>query len=44
MYDKLIFEISKQGRKGYSLPKSAIKEYPFLDEEYLRQTEPELRK
>ncbi len=42
MYDKLIFEISKQGRKGYSLPKSAVKEYPFLDEEYLRQTEPEL--
>ncbi len=27
MYDKLIFELSKQGRVGYSLPKEEIKEY-----------------
>ena len=28
-YDKLIFEISTKDRKGYSLPKSAIKDYPM---------------
>lgn len=27
MYDKLIFEISKPGRIGYSLPKSEVKDY-----------------
>lgn len=42
MYDKLIFELSKPGRIGYSLPKSDIEEIPFLDEKYLRKTEPEL--
>jgi glycine dehydrogenase subunit 2 len=42
MYDKLIFELSKPGRKGYSFPKSEIKDYPFLGEEYLRAEEPEL--
>lgn len=28
-YDKLIFEISKEGRRGYSLPKSEFKNYKF---------------
>jgi len=28
-YDKLIFEISKAGRRGYSLPKSEFKNYKF---------------
>lgn len=25
-YDKLIFELSKEGRQGYSLPKNEFKE------------------
>ena len=25
-YDKLIFELSKEGRKGYSLPKNMFEE------------------
>lgn len=40
MYDKLIFEISKSGRIGFSLPKTEIKEKEFLDAKYLRKTEP----
>lgn len=31
-YDKLIFEISKEGRKGYSLPDFGIDEYPLPNE------------
>jgi len=38
-YDKLIFEISEDKRKGYSLPKSEFKDYD-LDEKYLRNTKP----
>jgi len=40
MYDKLIFEISKSGRIGYSFPKTTIEEKAFLDEKYLRKTSP----
>lgn len=37
MYDKLIFEISREGRKAYSLPQNS---YNFdLDSKYLRQEE-----
>ncbi len=31
-YDQLIFEKSQEGRKGYTLPKSEIKEYKLPDE------------
>jgi len=37
-YDKLIFEISEDKRKGYSLPKSEFIAYD-LDEKFLRNTE-----
>ncbi|HPJ23679.1 MAG TPA: aminomethyl-transferring glycine dehydrogenase subunit GcvPB [Bacillota bacterium] len=41
MYDKLIFEISQPGRKGYSLPKSLFTEYDIKDlGAFLRQEEP----
>lgn len=36
MYDKLIFEISKPGRIGYSLPKSEVKDYT-LEGKYSRK-------
>src|SRR5690606_14361104 len=38
MYDKLIFEISKPGRVGYSLPKSEVKDYS-LDSKFKRSSE-----
>ena len=37
MYDKLIYELSKQGRIAYSLPKTDVKEYN-LDKKYARST------
>jgi len=37
MYDKLIFELSRKGRIGYSLPKSEVKDYA-LDEKLTRNT------
>lgn len=40
-YNELIFERSQEGRKGYSLPKSEIKNYE-LDEKYLRKACPGL--
>lgn len=36
MYDKLIFEISKPGRVGYSLPKSEVKDY-IIDDKLKRK-------
>jgi glycine dehydrogenase subunit 2 len=30
-YGKLIFELSKEGRKGYSLPANELKEYKLGD-------------
>ena len=41
-YGKLIFELSKHGRVGYSLPQCEIKGYQLEDlgATYLRQTEP----
>lgn len=38
MYDKLIFEISKPGRIGYSLPKNDVKEYQ-IPETFIREKE-----
>src|SRR5690554_2467712 len=38
MYDKLIYEISKDGKVGYSLPKSDIKEYS-LDDKFARKAD-----
>jgi len=38
MYDKLIFEVSKEGRIGYSLPNAEIKSYN-LPKELLREDE-----
>ena len=37
MYDKLIYELSKPGRRAYSLPKSEVKEYS-LDKQFARST------
>ena len=37
MYDKLIYELSKQGRISYSLPASEIKDYE-IDDSLLRKT------
>ena len=37
MYDKLIYEISKPGRIGYSLPKSEVKNYE-LDSKFVRKS------
>ena len=37
MYDKIIFEISKAGRVGYSLPKTEIQDYA-IGEQLLRKT------
>ena len=43
-YDKLIFELSKEGRKGYTLPENRLKEYTLasLPEGLKRQQAPEL--
>ena len=41
MYDKLIYEISKSGRKGYSLPNDLVKDYE-IEAEYLRENEIEM--
>ena len=43
-YDKLIFEISKEGRAGYSLPKNELSQYALseLPETLQRLTKPEL--
>lgn len=43
-YDKLIFELSKEGRKGYTLPENRMKEYALsaLPEGLKRTNEPEL--
>ncbi len=43
-YDKLIFELSKEGRKGYTLPENCLKEYTLasLPEGLKRQQAPEL--
>lgn len=41
MYDKLIYEISKSGRKGYSLPNDLVKDYE-IGAEYLRENEIEM--
>ncbi|MHC6180296.1 aminomethyl-transferring glycine dehydrogenase subunit GcvPB [Clostridium sp. JNZ X4-2] len=44
-YNKLIFELSKKGRKAYSLPKCDVPEediYKLLPEELIRREEPEL--
>lgn len=42
-YDKLIFELSKQGRTGYSLPKSALPlSANTIDEKFLRKESPKL--
>lgn len=38
MYDKLIYEISKEGRKGYSLPNDLVKDYE-LDSSLKRENE-----
>ena len=37
MYDKLIYELSKQGRIAYSLPKTEVKDYK-LDDRLTRST------
>ncbi|NLD26431.1 MAG: aminomethyl-transferring glycine dehydrogenase subunit GcvPB [Acholeplasmataceae bacterium] len=39
MYDKLIFELSQQGRVGYSLPASDLSAEIALDADLLRQNE-----
>lgn len=41
-YDKLIFELSKEGRTGYSLPKTAVPESKFstINSTLLRKQEP----
>lgn len=43
-YDKLIFELSKQGRKGYTLPENQFKDYALssLPETVRRENTPEL--
>ncbi|MDO4802082.1 MAG: aminomethyl-transferring glycine dehydrogenase subunit GcvPB, partial [Prevotellaceae bacterium] len=42
-YDKLIFELSKQGRTGYSLPKSNLPlSASAIDEKFLRKESPKL--
>ena len=43
-YGKLIFELSKEGRKGYSLPKNELKQYSLstLPKELMRSSEPQL--
>ena len=43
-YDKLIFEISKEGRAGYSLPKNELSQYSLsaLPEALQRSTKAEL--
>lgn len=43
-YDKLIFELSKEGRTGYSLPQNELKGYSLSDfpAALLRQTDTEL--
>lgn len=42
-YDRLIFELSKQGRTGYSLPKSALPlSANTIDEKFLRKESPKL--
>ena len=41
-YEKLIFELSKKGRKSYSLPKDELPEVKiddYLSNEYLREGE-----
>lgn len=38
MYDKLIYEISKNGKVGYSLPKEDIKDYK-VNEDFLRKSD-----
>ena len=45
MYKKLIFEISKPGRKGYTLPENDVPKKQvddLLPEKYLRQSPPQL--
>lgn len=45
MYKKLIFEISKPGRKGYTLPENDVSKKQvedLLPEKYLRQSPPQL--
>jgi glycine dehydrogenase (decarboxylating) beta subunit (EC 1.4.4.2) len=42
MPEKLIFEISRKGRKGYSLPKNDLPEDKLIPEQFLRRTPPEL--
>jgi len=39
---ELIFERSKAGRKGYSLPARDVPESLRLDDQYIRQSDPEL--
>ncbi len=43
-YDKLIFELSKEGRKGYTLPENRFKAYQLeqIPTPLLRENEPEL--
>ena len=44
-YDKLIFELSKEGRTGYSLPKNVFKEKYCpccLPDNLKRESKPEL--
>lgn len=41
-YDKLIFELSKPGRTGYSLPASASSSLSSLDTNLLREAAPQL--
>ena len=43
-YDKLIFELSREGRAGYSLPKNELSEYSLsaLPAELQRTSVPEL--
>ena len=43
-YDKLIFELSKEGRKGYTLPENRLKNYSLtaLPENLKRKEEAEL--
>lgn len=43
-YDKLIFELSKEGRKGYTLPENRFKAYRLeqIPTPLLRENEPEL--
>lgn len=41
-YDKLIFELSAEGKRGWSLPKSAFPAVPALDAELFRAEDPAL--